>query len=330
MAARIINNFLQLFGIQLKKIKALETERNHYAKIINGAACILEVHKKYEGTILNGELSGLVFSKDRAMQLHALLTSYFEKVQNFSPLSILYKTTSEKSRQSYEALTMEFAHFPIQFIKENKFNEQVKAWLATGSADRIFFMTDDAVFLDAFDMKDALLFNPLNEIFSLTKGKDLRYCFTKNVKQELPVFDTVVQRNGKSFNSWRWGDSPGSHDWAYPLSVDGTFFLREEMLRLVSNINFNNPNSLEANMQVFISIFLPRKGVCYDKVKVINVPCNVVQNEIDNRSTGFFSAGELQSFWEEGKRIDVKMFYGLSAFEAEHARYTFIQNKGHN
>jgi hypothetical protein len=326
MPARIINNFFKFFGIQLKKIKALEIERNHYVKIINGAACILEVYKKYEGRILNEELAGLVFSKDRAMQLHALLTSYFEKVQNFCPLSILYKTTNEKSRQSYEVLKMEFSAFPIRFIEENIFNEQVKVWLATQSADRIFFMTDDAIFLDAFDMKDALLFNPLNEIVSLTKGKDLQYCFTKNVKQELPAFDNVLQLNGKSFNSWRWGDCPRSHDWAYPLSVDGTFFLREEMLKLVENISFKNPNTLEANMQLFRSFFLQRKGVCYDKVKMINVPCNLVQNEFNNRSTGFFKAEELQSLWDKGKRIDVKMFYGLSAFEAEHAKYNFIQN----
>lgn len=121
-------------------------------------------------------------------------------------------------------------------------------------------MTDDAVVLDAFNMNDALLFNPLNEIFSLTKGKDLQYCFTRNIKQELPVFDNLLERNGKTFNYWIWGDCVDSPDWCYPLSVDGTFFLREEILRIVENISFNNPNSLEANMQLFILFFYNEKG----------------------------------------------------------------------
>lgn len=58
---------------------------------------------------------------------------------------------------------------------------------------------------------------------------------------------------------------------------------------------------------------------------MINIPCNLVQNEFNNRSTGFFKPEELQLLWDNGKRIQVKMFYGLTAFDAEHSRYDFIE-----
>jgi hypothetical protein len=325
IVTKAINNILDFLGIQLKKTTSLKVEQNHYRSIINGGIEIFNIHKKYTDKILNKELAGMVFSKDRAMQLHALLISYCEKVKNYSPLVILYKVTDTKSRQAYEVLKSEFSSLHFKFIEETAFNKQVKDWLLNQKADRIFFMTDDAVFIDTFDMADALLFNPLNEILSLTKGKDLVYSFTMDTKQALPVFEKVPIGNNEVFNSWKWGLYPDSPDWSYPLSVDGTFFLREEISKLVDNIQFKNPNSLEANMQGFKSFFLDRKGVCYNKVKLINVPCNLVQNEFKNRSTGFFTAEILQEKWDAGKRIDVKMFYGLSAFEAEHAIYTFIE-----
>lgn len=324
MAIKTINNFFRLFGVELKKTRALEVAKEHYSSIIAGGTAIFQVHKKSKDKILNQELSGLVFSRDRTMQLHALLTSYIQQVKNFCQLSILYKATDEGSKQSYEVLKKEFEDFPFRFIEETAFAEQVIAWLRQQSADRIFFMTDDAVFLDSFDMNDLLLFNPLDEIFSLTKGKDLQYCFTMDVKQALPFFDTLITKGGISFNAWKWGNYPSSPDWTYPLSVDGTFFMREEILCIAEHITFKTPNSLEANMQLFIDFFLQRKGICYDKVKMINVPCNLVQNEFNNRSTGFFKIEQLQALWQEGKRIDVKMFYGLDAYSAEHARYNFV------
>lgn len=323
-----INKMLGRFGIQLKNVTALENEKKHFHNIINGGIEIFYAHKKFEKKELNQQISGLVFSKDRAMQLHALLTSYFAKVTNYFPLTILYKTTNRQSQLAYDILKALFASYSVVFLEENYFNGQVKFWLSTQSADRIFFMTDDAIVLDDFDMNDVLHFDPLNEIFSLTKGKDLTYCFTMDVNQELPLFGKYTTNNDKIFNEWNWQDALNSPDWSYPLSLDGTFFLREEMLTLINSISFNNPNSLEANLQLYIAFFLRRKGICYDKVKIANIPCNLVQDDFKNRSTGFFTAEQLQLLWDDGKRIDVQKFYGLDAFDAEHKKYDFCSVTG--
>ncbi|RZK12988.1 MAG: hypothetical protein EOO46_01090 [Flavobacterium sp.] len=322
MSVRLVNRFLEKFGVQVKKTKALQEERRHYRSIISGGLQIFETHKQYEGKELNKQLAGLVFSKDRAMQLHALLASYFKNVKNGCGLTILYKASTSRNRKAYEELIVECNEWQVEFLEENAFPQQVKFWLGQQRADRIFFMTDDAVFLDDVDMSDAFLFHPLNEIFSLTKGKDLLYSFTMDAVQELPYFSEANIKD-KKFYSWVWGQSLKSPDWSYPLSVDGCVFLRDEIISILDNIEFNNPNSLEANMQLYKGFFLSRNGVCYEKVKLINVPCNLVQNEIKNRSTGFFTAEELLRYWEKGQRINIEKLQGLDAYKAEHSKYEF-------
>lgn len=323
MMIKSINSFLNLFGIQLKSKNALLRERAYLDAMYNGAVEIFNVHKKYRHLQLNDQIEGMVFSKDRAMQLHALLRSYIKNVSNYAPLAILYKTTSNKSQKAYINLIDEFKSYPIVFIKENDFYYQVKSWLSSNGSDRIFFITDDAIFLDSFDMKDALFFNPLDSIFSLTKGYDITYCFTHDVKQEIPEFTKKNYRGGHDFNFWKWSSTPASPDWSYPISVDGNFYLREEMLQMVKNVSFNNPNTLEGSLQIFIDFFWNREGVCFDKARLINIPCNLVQNDYNNRYTGFFSTNELQELWDKGERINIESFIKMEPYKALYAKYSF-------
>jgi len=321
---RLINKILGRFGIQIKKCNSLINERALLDLKYDGAVAIFNIHKRFEKLQLNDRIDGMVFSKDRAMQLHALLSTYIKNVNNRCPLVILYKASNYKSKSAYESLKIEFVNESFTFLEENGFYNQVKNWLNDSRADRIFFMTDDAIFLDSFDLRTALFFNPLDTIFSLTKGYDLTFCFTHNIDQEIPVFTKQDQLDNNNFNYWVWNSKPGSPDWSYPLSVDGNFFLKEEMIQIIKHIPFSNPNTLESSMQVFLSLFKGRQGVCFDKVKLINIPCNLVQNDFKNRSTGHFTADELQTLWDDGKRIDFNLFKGKDATEAEQARYEFI------
>ncbi|MCH5719965.1 hypothetical protein [Niabella hibiscisoli] len=49
----------------------------------------------------NDEVLSIVFSKDRAMQLHAFIMSYLEQVRNFGKLVVLYKASTVDHQQSY-------------------------------------------------------------------------------------------------------------------------------------------------------------------------------------------------------------------------------------
>ncbi|MCW3110664.1 MAG: hypothetical protein JWQ09_5170 [Segetibacter sp.] len=316
---------LNPFNLQIKKVTSLKAERRYYEGVIEGLEGLLKISLQYGKTDLNELIEGLVFSKDRAMQLHALLTSYFAMAKNAAPLTVLYKASNESFKNSYKDLIRQVAVYPVYFIEESNFYTQVYNWVSGNKADRIFFMTDDAIILEEFEFNDILQFNPFETVFSLTKGTDLTFCFNHNIPQGLPDFKRVLHISNPEqyFLEWLWEDMPNSPDWAYPLSVDGAIFSKREMEVLIKNISFRNPNTMEANLQVFVRAFLPRKGVCYPKVKYVNIPCNLVQTEVKNRTTTAFSVEELNEIWNTGKRIDTHKFWKTNANTAQSMKFDF-------
>src|SRR5829696_1488892 len=53
---------------------------------------------------------GVVFSMDRAMQLHALLVSYQSRVANPAPLHVLYRASSAAHQAAYDEVLATFPH----------------------------------------------------------------------------------------------------------------------------------------------------------------------------------------------------------------------------
>jgi len=320
---RLINSVLKIFGIQFKRTASLSLERQYYEGIIKGSNELYKIRQEVDIIVFNDKIACLAFSKDRPLQLHALLSSYFKFVTNPAPIDIIYKASTIEIESFYQELASEFSSFPVRLIKEQNFYTQVIHWLETVNADRIFFLTDDAVFLEEMNLLDCLGFHPINEIFSFKNGRDFDYSFAFDKFQELPSIDEVINSEGMIFYRWRWDEKKDSPGWNYPLSVDGNVFYRREILSMLNNVSFKSPNSLESSIQVFIDLFTHRNGVSYSKVKMVNVPCNLVQNEFANRTTGFFTSEELLIFWKEHKRIDIDNFYQLKANEAICKKYTF-------
>lgn len=311
--------------MRVHRTKSLMQEQSNYQRIIEGAKALYKIMGNSMQREINDQVVGLVFSKDRPLQLHALLSSYFKLVAHAAPLDIIYKASTAEVNEYYRELANEFTGYPIRLIREHHFNEQVIQWCEERDADRIFFLTDDAIFLAEMDLKDCLLFHPVTAIFSPRYGKDLTYCFPFNCNQDLPGFEKEDVTGTQPLLKWRWNDRPGSPDWSYPLSVDFHIFYKYELLAILRNIDFNSPNSLEANIQIFADFFLNRFGVSYSKVKMLNIPCNRVQQELQNRAIETYTVDELLMVWNKGQRININEFYNLSAPEAVFHKYTFYK-----
>lgn len=322
-----LNKILKPFNLQLNKASSLANEKDYYENTIQRITDFYINSYNYNSEI-NEAIFGIVFSKDRAMQLHALLASYFYFGKNYSEITVLYLCSNEQHKQAYETLRKDFENFPVKFIIENNFSEQLKAIVKKSEADRLFFMTDDAIFLDYFDLNDCLHFHPVTSIFSLRLGADLDYCFAYGKIQKIPDF-ALQKINNATFKSWKWKDMVESPDWMYPLSLDGTIFYRKEMEALLSNMTFFSPNSLEAQMQLYKELFLGRNGICFSKVKYVNIPCNVVQQEFNNKSNDSFTVEELLSYFLKGQRIDWRKLEGMKAPEAQKAKFTFCKGEKH-
>mgnify|MGYP000924416354 CR=1 FL=1 len=264
--------------------------------------------------------AAIVFSRNRAIQLHALLSSYFNHVTHPVPLHILFTCTPEHER-SYQDLQELFREHPVTFHRETDFKPQLEELMERLSVQKLFFMTDDALFIQRIDLRDFLRFNPLKALPTLTKGLDNTFCFTKNCPQILPPL--VEEYPG--MHSWYWYQATDAPEWSYPLSLDGTLFHRAEILHYIRRTSYKAPNSLEGNLQLFLPVFDHRKGICFSRTPYVNVPCNLTQSECKNRSTGAFTVEELLQKWCEGYRIFWEEWLGATHRETQNAVYKFVK-----
>lgn len=262
----------------------------------------------------------IVFSRDRAMQLHAFLGSWFACAITPCPMTVLY-TTSPAHEPSYEQLRALWKG-RVEFVRETSFREDLLTLVRSFSAPRLVFFTDDGMFLDPFDFDDAARHDPRQTIFALTKGRGLRHCFVTDAPQELPTFLPPTPGD-EELLAWRWMDgAPG--DWSYPLSVDGHVFSRHELSILLEAVPFTSPNTLESAMQVFQPFFAPRRGMCFPREKLVNIPANTVQTDWRNRDTGLHTTADLLAKWNAGLRIEHEAFRAMNCRDAETSAYRFV------
>jgi hypothetical protein len=250
----------------------------------------------------------VIFSMDRAIQLHALLHSYFTHVANPVPVSVLYRATSDRHTRAYNEVLDEFkdrAVKPIRQSTRRQFRPALLQILRHLSCDKVIFLVDDIVFINAVDMAAFLTFDTRDFVPSLRLGEHLTRCYTVAHDQALPPF---LQADGP-YRTWYWRD--GQFDWGYPLSVDGHVFGLAELMAFVEATEFETPNSFEASLQVYSRFFLRRRGVCFRESRIVNVPWNKVQADNPNLH-GSVHQDDLLCRWEEGLRIHVEQFYGMT------------------
>jgi hypothetical protein len=296
-----INFLLKRFDLILQKSEQ-EWEREAFAKLYESRIT------QAAGSSVN-PAEGIVFSKDRALQLHALLSSYLGKVVSPVPLHILYHTSTPLHQRAYEEV-MEIFSDKFSFIKQssnNSFRDNLMTLLDSILAQKIFFLVDDVLFIDDFDVRDFAKFNTDKIVPSLRMGLNLKKCYTVQKEQPLPeLMSYAGSDEDKIF--WKWNQ--GIHDWSYPLSVDGHFFSTQEIVAMTKLIDFSAPNTYEDQLQKFRRFFLFRMGVGYKKSKIVNIPCNKVQKENKN-ICGNTHQDILLEQWMKGYRMDYRSLYGF-------------------
>lgn len=296
-----VNVLLKPFGFILQKSEQ-EWEREAFAKLY-------ESRIKYVRKSCAHLAEGIVFSKDRALQLHALLSSYLEKVVSPVPLHILYHASTSEHQLSYDKLKEMFSN-KFSFIKQssnNSFRADLLKILDSVLAEKTFFLVDDILFIENFDMIDFAKFDTDKMVPSLRMGLNISECYVLQKEQPLPeLISGSDSDEDKIF--WIW--SHGIDSWSYPLSVDGHFFSTQEIKTITSLIHFSAPNTYEDQLQKFRRFFLFRKGVGYKKSKIVNIPCNKVQQENKN-IYGNIHQDYLLEQWLKGYQMDYRKLYGF-------------------
>jgi hypothetical protein len=250
------------------------------------------------------KITAIVFSKNRPMQLYALLESMFQNTNLAQEnVNVLYKADHdfiwpmEQVKQKFPG---------VVFHPEYDFRAQVTQ-IAGDAKDNVVFFTDDDVFKDKVDFNLTLNFltlNPAVFCFSLRLGKHLSYCYSTQSPQNVPSGITK-----EPFFIWTWKGT--DWDWNYPLSVDGHVFRKQDIVAaLAKSGDWRSPNTLEGNMSHLHSGIPHPQMACFTTSKVFNIPHNRVQSEVQNVFGGG-SENDLLRLWNENKKINIKLFQGI-------------------
>lgn len=272
----------------------------------------------------NQKVVCVVFSKDRAMQLDAFLSSYFNKSKHFGDLIVLYTASTKEHLDSYTTLERNYKSKPIQFIKETNFRDQIIRILEVGNYDNVGLFVDDMIFTREFDWRDILKYNLYENVFVLTRGRDLGVSQVLQKKNVLPNFEAIDNH----ILSFRWNEFRDINDWSYPLGLSGYVYVTEELRVMIRALSFRAPNSLEASLQQYRKIFQRKGGLCYGKTVSVCVHANIVQNEWSNPTIEKgYSADSLLEYWNAGLCIDVSKFDDVDADIAQFMEYQFVKRK---
>jgi hypothetical protein len=253
-----------------------------------------------------GHITTIIFSKNRAVQLYALIKSLLDtKIGNCNVI-VIYQATSPEHALSYDEVTNLIGDQAV-FYDQNlysSFKNCLINVLKDNQSRKVFFLVDDIIFTEKVNYHDIEKIDSSRYIFSLRMGAQLRYSYVVQKSQSLPQF---FQKSNQ-YLSWHW--LSGDFEWGYPLSVDGHVFNYDEVLIWASCLNYSAPNSLEIAMQNLRPYYLFKLGACFKKSVIINIPVNKVQDEVANLH-GSIHQDELLAAWQRGLCIDFKKFRGF-------------------
>ena len=247
---------------------------------------------------------GLVFSKDRALQLDATLRSLFAHCKDVHAMDIhvIYSASSTLHQECYAKLIQE--HSGVSFISEGIFREDVLLLLQP--YEHVLFLVDDNIFVRDFCLADVVTALQRNREclgFSLRLGTNVTRNYHSQ-RQDLPRFTPV----GDAVMAYEWTGATGS--FAYPLEVSSSVYRVCDVLPVLIKQEFDNPSSLEIELNRHKAHYAGDRGslLCYRRSVTFCAPVNVVQVAYKNRagSRAEYSAESLARSFADGNRIRVE------------------------
>jgi len=246
----------------------------------------------------------IIFSYDRPLQLWALMESIEKNIQNIGKMFVIYRTSTDDFARAYEEIKNTFD--TIEYIHQsnnpkNDFKPITMHCLDNCISDYIFFAVDDVIVTRPIDLNECI--EALEDTgaygFYMRLGLHLTECYPMQSTQKIP-YGAV---HNDAFFVWKF--KHGQYDWNYPHSVDMTIFRKKDVVEQLAHFYFTSPNTFEGQWSSRAGHTPNKKGICYLKSHIINVPLNRVQNDWNNRHMHYLSAQELLSLFNAGLKMDI-------------------------
>ncbi len=241
-----------------------------------------------------------IFSKNRACQLHLLLESITKNAHNmFDRVTVLYKADGDYIK-GYDKLKKTFDN--VNYVDETHFKNNLINFI-DDEFEFMTFLVDDAVIFKPINESKEVILSSINDsvcCFSLRLGINCVYSHPANlhykighhgISNELITFDHRSQPAG---------------DFSYPLSTDGHIYKTELLKEWLIEIPFNNPNTLEANLQHLLHK-TPPLMISFEESRLVSIPINLVNDTFKNRHglEYYMSEKELNDRYLNGEIIDL-------------------------
>lgn len=252
-------------------------------------------------------LNALIFSKDRECQLDLLIRSIKQLWIDRADfkLSVLYKYSNEQYKKGYDRTINR--HPDLNYIIElpGEFKKQVVSEI---NPERFTtFFVDDDVFKERFEFKckEVLDLDKNEEIacLSLRLYPGINYCYTMRINTPPP----------KLINKNCWICKGTLGDWNYKMSVDGHIFRTKDIIKLITGLDYKNPNTFEGTLACH-ELNNPLM-MCFEKSVIMNIPVNKVQS-VNGNHCGNISAEYLNTKFLEGCVIDLDPIIGFENISA--------------
>ena len=244
----------------------------------------------------------IVFSKDRACQLEALLRSMERFVEHPHRITVLYTASHTDFQCGYDIL--EIWYKSVTWVREADFKADLMRLIDRADergAHHVMFLVDDIVFTRRFSGEQMIeLLEDDDDILalSLRLGDNIRHCHPRGIATAPPDF-----LDGRR---WAWRDAHPGY-WDYPMSLDGNIYRLSDIAEALAGIDFRNPNTLEASMAAH-PVDRPYL-VCHPSPYLVNLALNLVQDVFDNPHADV-SAEDLNRCFLSGFVIDMEPFEG--------------------
>ena len=245
----------------------------------------------------------LVFSKDRACQLDALLRSIDHFAPDIFDVKVLYTYSNSRFKDGYEQINSKSYNTTVGMHLEHSFREQTIRLTENSLSKCVCFFTDDTLLYSQVEDGDLQFLHKMQvsgaDTFSLRNG-----------------INTVVQKHWEpiayqqrleatefaNFITWNFKCHSYETDYGRPVSLDGNMHPKSVLLESMKKNNWNCPRSLDSlNRDDFGDII-----ASYKHSVAVNIPVNLAYGgQADNWGHYCrFTLEDLNKRFIAGERID--------------------------